>query len=104
MFLSLGGVFFLAFLALGLFCLAKKKKKPVLMVPPEVCVEEHQHLREIITTDPCGDQTVTALSMMMCRFIKGVPLLPVMLMVMDIARMVQINCFIYTYICLIQLV
>lgn len=37
---SLGGVFFLAFLAVGLFCLAKKKKKPV-MIPAAECEPEH---------------------------------------------------------------
>ncbi|KAK9270600.1 hypothetical protein L1049_026182 [Liquidambar formosana] len=54
---SLGGVFFLAFLALGLFCLAKKKKKPI-MVPAAVCIEEHEQIRETITTGPCGEQTM----------------------------------------------
>lgn len=60
---SLGGVFILAFLALGLFCLAKKKKKPV-MVPEAaaaacVDVEEHEVVHEVITTGPCGEQSAT---------------------------------------------
>lgn len=57
---SLGGVFILAFLALGLFCLAKKKKKPV-MVPAAPCVdvEEHAVVHEVITTGPCGEQSAT---------------------------------------------
>ncbi|KAE8056995.1 hypothetical protein FH972_013720 [Carpinus fangiana] len=29
------------------------------MVPTATCVEEHQHIREAITTDLCGEQTVT---------------------------------------------
>ncbi|XP_050254933.1 protein TRACHEARY ELEMENT DIFFERENTIATION-RELATED 7-like [Quercus robur] len=59
---SLGGAFFLAFLALGLFCLAKKKKKPVTIpvaAAAAACVEEHEHIQETITTNPCGEQTVT---------------------------------------------
>lgn len=56
---SLGGVFVLAFLAVGLFWFIKKKKKPVILVPAAACVEEHEHIRETITTDPCGEQTVT---------------------------------------------
>ncbi|XP_022765933.1 proline-rich receptor-like protein kinase PERK2 [Durio zibethinus] len=61
-FVSLGGAFFLAFLAVGLFCLAKKKKKKVVIPPPAaaaVCVEEHEHIQETITTGPCGEQTLT---------------------------------------------
>ncbi|KAJ9166521.1 hypothetical protein P3X46_021261 [Hevea brasiliensis] len=59
-FVSLGGVFFLAFMALGLFCLARRRKKAV-MIPAEAeaCVEEHEHIQETITTGPCGEQTVT---------------------------------------------
>ncbi|KAF2299740.1 hypothetical protein GH714_002975 [Hevea brasiliensis] len=55
-----GGVFFLAFMALGLFCLARRRKKAV-MIPAEAeaCVEEHEHIQETITTGPCGEQTVT---------------------------------------------
>ncbi|XP_039000469.1 glyceraldehyde-3-phosphate dehydrogenase, testis-specific-like [Hibiscus syriacus] len=59
---SLGGAFFIAFLAVGLFCLAKRRKKVVIIPPPveaTACVEEHQHIEETITTSPCGDQTVT---------------------------------------------
>jgi hypothetical protein len=56
---SLGGVFLLAFLAIGLFWFIKKKKKPVLMVSTATCVEERQHIRETITTDQCGEQTMT---------------------------------------------
>lgn len=29
------------------------------MVPAAACVEERQHICETITTDPCGEQTVT---------------------------------------------
>lgn len=39
---SLGGVFFLAFLAVFLFCLAKKKKKPVMVPAAAPCVEEEE--------------------------------------------------------------
>jgi hypothetical protein len=29
------------------------------MVPTTACVEEHQHIRKAITTNPCGEQIVT---------------------------------------------
>ncbi|KAE8056993.1 hypothetical protein FH972_013718 [Carpinus fangiana] len=29
------------------------------MVPTDTCVEERQHIRETITTNPCGEQIVT---------------------------------------------
>ncbi|OMO69249.1 putative actin binding protein [Corchorus capsularis] len=63
-FVSLGGAFFLAFLAAGLFCLAKQRKKKVIIPPPIeesacVAVEEQRHVHETITTGPCGEQTVT---------------------------------------------
>ncbi|CAA2966448.1 basic proline-rich -like [Olea europaea subsp. europaea] len=41
---SLGGLFFLAFLAVGLFCVAKKKKKPI-MVPAAACEEPDEPQR-----------------------------------------------------------
>ncbi|KAL4272310.1 hypothetical protein GQ457_13G009710 [Hibiscus cannabinus] len=61
-FVSLGGAFFLAFLAVGLFCLAKRKKNVIIIPPPveeTACVEEHRHIQETITTSPCGEETVT---------------------------------------------
>nr|POE70160.1 hypothetical protein CFP56_43161 [Quercus suber] len=56
---SLGGAFFLAFLLVGLFCLAKKKKQRPVMVPAPVCIEEEERVHETIATGPYGEQTVT---------------------------------------------
>ncbi|KAJ9166522.1 hypothetical protein P3X46_021262 [Hevea brasiliensis] len=56
---SLGGAFFLAFLLVGLICLAKKKKKPVMVPAAPVSIEEHEVIQETITTRPCGEEIVT---------------------------------------------
>ena len=56
---SLGGAFLLAFLLVGLFCLAKKKKQRPVMVPAPVCIEEEERVHETIATGPYGEQTVT---------------------------------------------
>jgi hypothetical protein len=56
---SLGGVFFLAFLLIGLICLAKKKKKPVMVPVAPVCIEEHEVIQETITTGQCEEETAT---------------------------------------------
>lgn len=65
-FVSLGGVFFLAFLAVGLFCLAKKKPIPppspdksVHLAPNIGCIDEHKTIRQIINPGPCGEKDVT---------------------------------------------
>ncbi|XP_010558888.1 PREDICTED: glyceraldehyde-3-phosphate dehydrogenase, testis-specific-like [Tarenaya hassleriana] len=64
-FVSLGGLFFLAFLAAGLLFVAYKKRKerhdPGSDHVSETCIEEeeHRHVEEVITTGPCGEQTVT---------------------------------------------
>ncbi|KAL4595337.1 hypothetical protein ACB092_12G084800 [Castanea dentata] len=56
---SIGGALFLAFLLVGLFCLAKKKKQRPVMVPAPVCIEEEERVHETIATGPYGEQTVT---------------------------------------------
>lgn len=49
----------LAFLAICLVCLAKRKKRPV-MVPAAAaaCIEEQEEIHEVVTTGPCGEETV----------------------------------------------
>lgn len=59
---SLGGVFFIAFIAMGLLCLAKKKKKPILIqvIPPRpaACVEQHEVIHETVIQGSHGEQAV----------------------------------------------
>ncbi|KAI6689019.1 hypothetical protein NL676_025847 [Syzygium grande] len=58
---SLGGLFMLALLGIGLFCLAKRRKRPVMVPGLAPCVdrEEREVVREAITTGPYGEQAVT---------------------------------------------
>lgn len=44
---------------MGLICLAKKKKKPVMVPAAPVCIEEHEVIQEMITKGPCGEEIVT---------------------------------------------
>ncbi|KAK8548977.1 hypothetical protein V6N12_061878 [Hibiscus sabdariffa] len=56
-FVSCGGVFFLAFLAAALFCFLKKKKKTV-QEARVVHVDEHMKIKEAIVQGPDGPRTV----------------------------------------------
>ena len=56
---SLGGVFFLAFLLVVLICLAKKKKKRVMVPAAPVCIDELEVIQETITAGQSGEENVT---------------------------------------------
>ncbi|KAL8110592.1 uncharacterized protein LOC141672984 [Apium graveolens] len=56
-FVSLGGIFFLAFLSVALFCFLKKKKKTV-QETDIVKIDEHLTIKEAIIPGPHGPQTV----------------------------------------------
>ncbi|TYG78796.1 hypothetical protein E1A91_D02G088800v1 [Gossypium mustelinum] len=57
-FVSCGGVFFLAFLAAALFCFLKKKKKKTVKEMDRVHVDEHLKVKEAIVPGPDGPRAV----------------------------------------------
>ncbi|KAI0529409.1 hypothetical protein KFK09_001958 [Dendrobium nobile] len=57
-FVSLGGLFFLAFLAAALFCFMKKKKKKMVDEKEAVDVDDHIHVHETIVQGPHGEQLI----------------------------------------------
>ncbi|XP_042024746.1 protein TRACHEARY ELEMENT DIFFERENTIATION-RELATED 7A-like [Salvia splendens] len=57
-FLSIGGVFFLAFVAAALFCFIKKRKKTIVQETDNVKIEEHVRVHEDIVPGPHGTQAV----------------------------------------------
>lgn len=58
MFISLGGVFFLAFLAAALFCFLKKKKKKTVHEAEVVHFDEHKKVTEAIVEGRHGPKAV----------------------------------------------
>ncbi|XP_042021086.1 protein TRACHEARY ELEMENT DIFFERENTIATION-RELATED 7A-like [Salvia splendens] len=57
-FLSIGGVFFLAFVAAVLFCFIKKRQKKIVRETHNVKIEEHVRVHEDIVPGPHGTPTV----------------------------------------------
>ncbi|KAL2496622.1 putative leucine-rich repeat extensin-like protein 3 [Forsythia ovata] len=57
-FVSLGGLFFLAFLSVALFCFLKKRKKRIIQESDKVKIDEHIKVHEDIVPGPHGTKTV----------------------------------------------
>ncbi|XP_058097319.1 protein TRACHEARY ELEMENT DIFFERENTIATION-RELATED 7A [Magnolia sinica] len=57
-FVSLGGLFFLAFLAVALCCFIKKKKKKMVQETEVVDIDEHIKVQEAIVPGPRGPHAV----------------------------------------------
>ncbi|KAI3457540.1 hypothetical protein Pfo_014203 [Paulownia fortunei] len=57
-FVSIGGLFFLAFLAAALFCCVKKRKKRIVQETDKFKIDEHVKVQEAIVPGPHGTQTV----------------------------------------------
>ncbi|KAK3007258.1 hypothetical protein RJ639_016241 [Escallonia herrerae] len=57
-FVSLGGLFFLAFLSVALCCFLKKKKKKTRQETDIIKVDEHLKVHEVIIPGPHGAETV----------------------------------------------
>lgn len=57
MFISFGGLFFLAFLAACVFCFIKRKKKTI-QETDLIHVDEHREVKEAIIPGPHGSQAV----------------------------------------------
>ncbi|XP_021284109.1 formin-like protein 2 [Herrania umbratica] len=57
-FVSCGGLFLLAFLAVALFCLLKKKKKKTVQETDVVHVDEHLKMKKAIVPGPHGPHAV----------------------------------------------
>uniref|UniRef100_A0A803NC95 Uncharacterized protein n=1 Tax=Chenopodium quinoa TaxID=63459 RepID=A0A803NC95_CHEQI len=57
-FVSLGGVFFLAFLSAALFCFIKKRRKRMIKETDNITVDEHMHVHEEVVRGPHGEQAV----------------------------------------------
>ncbi|GFY85631.1 tracheary element differentiation-related 7 [Actinidia rufa] len=57
-FVSFGGLFFLAFLAIDLCCFIKKKKKKKVQETDIIHVDEHLKVKEVVVPCPHGSQTV----------------------------------------------
>ncbi|EXB70694.1 hypothetical protein L484_023880 [Morus notabilis] len=57
-FISVGGVFFLAFLAAALFCFLKKRKKRTVQETDIIHFNEHKKIKEAIVEGPHGIETV----------------------------------------------
>ncbi|KAL2476540.1 putative leucine-rich repeat extensin-like protein 3 [Abeliophyllum distichum] len=57
-FVSLGGLFFLAFLSVALFCFLKKRKKRIIHETDKVKIDEHIKVHEDIVTGPHGTKAV----------------------------------------------
>lgn len=61
-FISLGGVFFLAFLAAALFCFLKRKKKKTVQETDMIHVDEHKKIKEQVGEGPHGKVETVVLS------------------------------------------
>ncbi|XP_034675200.1 uncharacterized protein LOC117906323 [Vitis riparia] len=57
-FVSLGGLFFLAFLSVALCCFLKKRKKKMVQETDIIKVDEHLTVKEAIVPGPHGEQAV----------------------------------------------
>lgn len=57
-FISLGGVFFLAFLAAALFCFLKKRNKKTVQETDLIHIDEHKKVKEAIVEGPHGSEVV----------------------------------------------
>ncbi|KAL2476553.1 putative leucine-rich repeat extensin-like protein 3 [Abeliophyllum distichum] len=57
-FVSLGGLFFLAFLSVALFCFLKKRKKRIIQETDKVKIDEHIKVHEDIVIGPHGTKAV----------------------------------------------
>jgi len=57
-FISFGGLFFLAFLAAAVFCCIKRKKKKTVEETDIIHVDEHRKVNEAIIEGPHGSQAV----------------------------------------------
>ncbi|XP_039041617.1 proline-rich receptor-like protein kinase PERK10 [Hibiscus syriacus] len=55
-FVSLGGLFFLAFLSAALFCFLKKRKKKMVQKAEIINIDEHVKVQEAIVPGPHGEQ------------------------------------------------
>ncbi|KAK8642764.1 hypothetical protein V6N13_012096 [Hibiscus sabdariffa] len=55
-FVSLGGLFFLAFLSAALFCFLKKKKKKEVQKAEKISIDEYVKVQEAIVPGPHGEQ------------------------------------------------
>ncbi|OVA00287.1 hypothetical protein BVC80_1495g77 [Macleaya cordata] len=57
-FVSLGGLFFLAFLSVALCCFMKRKKKKMVQETEIINIDEHMKVQEVIVPGPHGKQAV----------------------------------------------
>ncbi|CAI9784331.1 unnamed protein product [Fraxinus pennsylvanica] len=57
-FVSLGGLFFLAFLSVALFCFLKKRKRRIIQETDKVRIDEHVRVHEDIVPGPHGTKNV----------------------------------------------